>query len=259
MSQPHSLPQRVAPDDRPGSVIADRALQMDMHRYARGELERVPDTLAVEEPLIVRVSGNRTLSLTRTPGDDTALVAGHLFSLGIIRRAEDIVSLCFTQCQGGTVANVRLRDPGNVRQIGMGIADRGTVSTKTLFALRRTFEDRQALFQDTGATHAAALFSLDGRLVAFGEDVGRHNAFDKVVGQALARNTLREVSIAILSSRLALELVEKGAMAGIGILCGFSVATSTAVEFARTRGITLVGRLRGNTMNVYSNQWRILP
>ncbi|WP_147820768.1 formate dehydrogenase accessory sulfurtransferase FdhD [Salidesulfovibrio onnuriiensis] len=230
---------------------------VQLHRFSDGAMKRVSGLVAVEEPLVLKVRDHENISFVRTPGDDHNLVAGRLLSLGLIRSRRDIRSVDLRVCGESTLARVELTPGENVRFMGAGVRREETITVQRLFELRDRFEERQALFQSTRATHAAALFTMDGHMLAFGEDVGRHNAFDKALGQALHSDCLEDAAIAMLSSRLALELAEKASMAGIGILCGFSVATSSALEFAETRDITLVGRLRSTSMNIYSHAWRV--
>lgn len=224
-----------------------------LHRYDCGMLQQVPDMVAVEETLHIHASGLPPMHLERTPGDDENLVAGHLLCTGAIQGREDILSI--TVSAESDRAKVFFTPPGNRTRCMPPRPERGAVDMHRFFEFKRAFERRQQLFRNTGASHAAALFSLNGEMVAFGEDVSRHNAFDKAVGRAMLGGQLHRASIAMLSSRLALELVNKADTVGIPILCGFSVATSSAVHQAAERDITLVGRIRQDTMNIYTCSW----
>lgn len=224
-----------------------------LHRYEEGVLQQVPDMVAVEEPLEIHAPHIGPLILERTPGDDESLITGHLFCRGTIQSRKDILDIALTS--QGNRATVQFTPPGTHQEKERCSPARGAVDMHCFFGLKQAFEQRQQLFHNTGASHAAALFSLQGELVAFGEDVSRHNAFDKAVGHALLQDTLHKASIAMLSSRLALELVNKAHCVGIPILCGFSVATSSAIKQAAKKEITLVGRIRQNTMNIYTCSW----
>lgn len=226
-------------------------------RYEQGIISETAGQLASEELLVVRIGGKKSFSMGRTPGNDMNLIAGRLFAQGLIRTPSDIRNISLTAYQTDVVAEIELAPVNLIRPEVKGVCGQGAVKARDLCELKCLFEKRQSLYHSTRATHAAALFSLDGLLLAFGEDVGRHNAFDKAIGQAFNENNLARVDIAVLSSRLALNLVEKASKAGIGILCGFSVATSSALKFARARDITLVGRLREDAMNIYTNRWRV--
>lgn len=236
-------------------VMNGRFLQpATLVRYNNGLMDEASDLVAVEEPLLIR-AGTESMHLVRTPGDDQNLVAGHLLSLGMIGSASDIRTMYFGNYGDSVVCAADIISGSPV--YSMMEKKTETIPARQFFELKELFEERQSMFHSTRATHAAALFSMDGEMLAFGEDVGRHNAFDKALGQALHAETLHRAEIAMLSSRLALELAEKASTAGISILCGFSVATSSAVEFAQTRDLTLVGRLRAQSMNIYANHWRV--
>lgn len=232
-----------------------RECAVPLYRFNQGKLVSRKDSIAVEADLLIRIRNRPDMRLSRTPGDDLNLVMGHLFCNGILDTPEDVVNVDF--CYHGTArADVSLGRGRAIRQI---FSKRPTVRLAPghLFRLKEVFERRQNLFKHTGSTHAAALFSIHGELLSYGEDVGRHNAFDKAVGRALQQGTLRQVAIAMLSSRIAVDLASKAAIANIPVLCGFSAATSSGVEYAEKHGITLVGRLKGNSFDVYANARRI--
>ena len=233
------------------------ACSIVLHRYEEGRLVLREESIAVEAPLRLQVEGLLDTTLTRTPGDDMNLVAGHLFSLHMIRGAEDLANVGFNY-RGRTRVHVTLGTTEPIRRLYPAPLP-VRIGAERLFEFKEIFERRQNLFKSTGSTHAAALFSGEGEMVAFGEDVGRHNAFDKAIGRSLLEGTLDEVAIAMLSSRLALELAVKAQAANIPILCGFSAATSSGVDYAERNNLTLVGRLRNRSFRVYSNGWRILP
>lgn len=248
----------------PGRQDADRhdigasqlASPVTLQRYADGKLSCHDEFIAVEAPLRLQVEGMLDITLTRTPGDDMNLVAGHLFSLHMIRGAEDLASVAFNY-QGRTRVSVTLGTTEAFRRLYPSPRP-VRIGADRLFEFKAAFERRQNLFKSTGSTHAAALFSASGEMVAFGEDVGRHNAFDKAIGRSLLEGTLDDVVIAMLSSRLALELAVKAQAANIPILCGFSAATSSGIDYAERNNLTLVGRLRGQSFYLYSNGWRIM-
>ena len=226
-----------------------------LRRYDRGGLTQRHDAIAVEADLHVHVGDQPDAVLSRTPGDDLNLVMGHLFCNSLVKTPEEVADIDFSY-RGTARANVRLdRD----RALPRIFPKRPPVilEPERLFELKETFERRQNLFRNTGATHAAALFSLQGRLLAFGEDVGRHNAFDKAIGRALLEGTLARTAIAMISSRIAVELAVKASRADIPVLCGFSAATSSGVDYAEAHGITLVGRLKKRSFDVYANAWRL--
>ncbi|WP_157871434.1 formate dehydrogenase accessory sulfurtransferase FdhD [Pseudodesulfovibrio piezophilus] len=231
------------------------ACPMTLQCYKDGQLSFREDMVAVESDIRLQINGLDHAVLTRTPGDDLTLIAGYLFSCSMIRDAEDLLDVSFGY-SGASKARVTLKAPSVIRRLFP--SPRPVVlDPERLFDFKKTFERRQNLYRNTGSTHAAALFSMDGELIAFGEDVGRHNAFDKAIGRALLEGSLERVGIAMLSSRLALELTIKASNANIPILCGFSAATSSGINFAERNNITLVGRIREDSFNVYANSWRL--
>ncbi|BCS89826.1 formate dehydrogenase accessory sulfurtransferase FdhD [Pseudodesulfovibrio sediminis] len=243
----------------PDTPEAVRAVQLacpvTVQRYDKGAFFLKKGMIAVESDLRVRVNGREFSILTRTPGDDLSLIVGHLFTRSAICESGDMVDCSFSYHTTAR-AEVTLRTQSGIRRIYPSPRP-VHVPAERLFAFKETFERRQNLYKNTRSTHAAALFSLDGEMLAFGEDVGRHNAFDKAIGRALLESSLDRVAIAMLSSRLALELTVKAISANIPILCGFSAATSSGVTYAEENNLTLVGSLREASFNVYSNGWRI--
>ncbi|TLM72711.1 formate dehydrogenase accessory sulfurtransferase FdhD [Pseudarthrobacter sp. NamB4] len=253
------------------------------------------DVLAVEEPLEIRL-GNLSYSVTmRTPGDDFDLVAGFLVGEGVIWDSGQLVSLrfCAGEDENGVqtfnVVEAQLRPDVEIPSIGRNVytssscgicgtdsieavrkssryspaADPLTVSAEVLASLPDILRQSQRLFDDTGGVHAAGLFKLDDdggvQLLCLREDVGRHNAVDKVVGWAL-REGLLPLSGTVLqvSGRASFELVQKAALAGIPVLAAVSAPSSLAVELAEASGVTLAGFSRRTSLNVYAGDARIL-
>lgn len=252
------------------------------------------DVLAVEEPLEIRL-GNLSYSVTmRTPGDDFDLVAGFLVSEGVIWDQGQLVSLrfCAGEDENGVqtfnVVEAQLRPDVELPQIGRNVytssscgicgtdsieavrkssrfhpsADQRPVPLDALAVLPDLLRQSQAVFEKTGGVHAAGLFRIadDGgtELLCLREDVGRHNAVDKVVGWALREGRLPlEGTVLQVSGRASFELVQKAALAGIPVLAAVSAPSSLAVELAEDAGITLVGFSRGTSLNVYAGQSRI--
>jgi FdhD protein len=252
------------------------------------------DTLAVEEPLEIRVGG-RSLAITmRTPGHDIDLAAGFLVSEGVIRHGDEFATARY--CAGATdeglntynVLDVTLApgvpapDPSLERNFfttsSCGLCGKASIdAVRTLShyevatdaltldpALLTTFPDRlrahQAVFEKTGGLHAAALFDgRTGELLVLREDVGRHNAVDKVVGWAVKENLLPlRSTLLMVSGRASFELTQKASMAGIPMLAAVSAPSSLAVELAAELGMTLVGFLRGPSMVVYAGAHRLV-
>ncbi|WP_035104771.1 formate dehydrogenase accessory sulfurtransferase FdhD [Desulfohalovibrio reitneri] len=227
-------------------------------RHYRNAVEPVEDTLAEEHCLAVVVDDAESVRTMSTPGEDEELVLGHLFTEGRIRRPRDVRSMRFHYPgKGRTVAEVELApEAGDGRPVSLPSG--ACLDAGEIFRLMRKMESMQAVFRRTGATHCAALFDKGGRILSMAEDIGRHNALDKVIGSALRDGLLDRALVATMSSRLSCELVCKAAAAGLTFLCGLSVATGLAVDLAAEKGITLAGRVRDGRMNVYSHRERVL-
>lgn len=247
-------------------------------------------TLAVEEPLEVRLGGRPYVVTMRTPGDDMDLAAGHLVSEGVVWQREQLPEICYCTTVSGrseqdyNTLTVTLAPEVPVPELarsatmtsacgvcGVDSVDevrRAThfpvepvaplVDAATLLSLPDLLRERQSLFGKTGGVHAAGLFAPDGELLCVREDVGRHNAVDKVVGWGLreGRVPLRG-SVLQVSGRASFELVQKASMAGIPVLTAVSAPSSLAVELADESGVTLVGFSREGRATVYSHPDRI--
>ena len=254
-----------------------------------------PDSLATEEPMEIRlVSGDarQTLAVTmRTPGADFELAAGFLYGEGIVSSPEDVkkISYCVDPDldaeQQYNIVNVELRGDrdfdlrslerhfyttsacgvcgkASLEQLelrGCPVIPSGPeVSAEVVYSLPEKLREAQGLFEATGGLHAAALFDAEGELVALREDVGRHNATDKLVGWALLEGRLPlSGQIVMVSGRSSFEILQKSLTAGVPIVCAVSAPSSLAVDVARQFGMTLVGFLRGTRFNVYSGYERI--
>jgi FdhD protein len=256
---------------------------------------RRPDVVATEEPLEVRlVAGGRskTLALTmRTPGADFDLAAGWLAGEGVVSEADDIRRMTYCvdreldEEQRYNIVNVELaaRALPELRTLerhffissACGVCGKASldalevvcrrrpgsgpvVTPEVLYGLPRTLRAAQGVFDDTGGLHAAALFDAGGGLEVVREDVGRHNAVDKVVGWALRSRRLPLAgSILMVSGRASYEILQKAVMAGVGIVCAVSAPSTLALDVARAFEVTLVGFLRAERFNIYSSPERI--
>ncbi|MEM1294218.1 MAG: formate dehydrogenase accessory sulfurtransferase FdhD [Verrucomicrobiota bacterium] len=248
-----------------------------------------PDVLAAEEPLEIRVEGKSVAVVMRTPGHDEELVTGFLVTEGIITKAADLfeVSVCPAVIEEGegNVMDVLLRNPDAAKLESLtrhvfsssscGICGKATidsvfcdfspvsssvsVTAETLLSLPGTLRQAQENFDQTGGLHASAIFDAQGQLLMLREDVGRHNALDKVIGQALLADDLPlSEAIVLMSGRLSFEILQKSLAAGIPIIAGISAPSSLAVDFAGTSGQTVIGFLRERGFNVYAGKQRVL-
>ncbi|MFI7005016.1 formate dehydrogenase accessory sulfurtransferase FdhD [Streptomyces sp. NPDC050145] len=271
-----------------GRVTARRRVM----RVRDGVVSHRPDTLAAEEPMEIRVNGRPLTVTMRTPGDDFDLAAGFLVSEGVVHRAADVAGIRY--CAGATSDGGNTYNVVDV-VLGAGVtppdaslernfyttSSCGLCGKASLDAVRTTaawtveddpvrlgieqltqFPDRlraaQKVFDSTGGLHAAGLFTADGEMLCLREDVGRHNAVDKVVGHALREGLLPlRGTVLMVSGRASFELVQKAVMAGIPVLAAVSAPSSLAVDLADESGLTLVGFLRGTSMNVYTGAERL--
>jgi FdhD protein len=260
-----------------------------------GKMRVRPDTLATEEPMEIRlITGGETQTVAvtmRTPGADFELAAGFLYGEGIVKSSDDIakISYCVDSdldaAQQYNIVNVELRGgreydlrplerhfytssacgvcgKASLEQLelrGCPVALPGPeVSAETLYSLPEKLREAQGLFDATGGLHAAALFDGEGNLVALREDVGRHNATDKLVGWALLENRLPlSGHIVMVSGRSSFEILQKCLTAGVPFVCAISAPSSLAVDVAREFGMTLVGFLRERRFNVYAGHERV--
>jgi len=274
-----------------------RIKRLDVRRYESTEWTRREDVVAVEEPLEIRVDvpagGGRAelpISVTmRTPGDDFPLAAGFLLGEGIVSTRDEIIDLRYCRKvtpQEFNVVTVTLRravDPAlltrnfyttsscgvcgkasieaveaQVAQCAPLPAGGPTLTAEALLALPNRLREAQAVFERTGGLHAAGLFDGEGEVVDVREDVGRHNAVDKVVGAALMDGgvPLHE-HLLVVSGRLSFDIVQKAITAGIPVIVAVGAPSSLAVDLASQFGVTLVGFARGGAFNVYAGADRV--
>lgn len=251
------------------------------------------EKLAGEEPLEIRFGSTSFTTSMRTPGDDFDLVAGFLLAEGIVEHAEHLNSMRYcagTDAEGNQTYNVievqlghgaRIPDLSLARNVvtssacgicGTNSIDEvrkksrytpeptdGLITLETLLGMPETLRQSQILFSSTGGVHAAGLFNTSGELLILREDVGRHNAVDKVIGAAVRESSLplRDTVLQV-SGRASFELVQKAAMAGIPVLSAVSAPSSLAVELADESGLTLAAFSRGTSINLYTHAQRVV-
>lgn len=253
--------------------------------WKEGIARRVEDSLAGEEPLEIRI-GRRAISVTmRTPGNDAELAAGFLYTEGVVEKPEQIVSLAEVRGQENVIcarlsADAALDAKRLKRNFfansSCGLCGKATIdavrarvlhspnrafriSGDKLCALPPVARESQTVFGHTGGLHAAALFTSDGKLIVLREDIGRHNAVDKVIGWAVLqkRIPLRDCAM-LVSGRGGFEIIQKAIVAGIPVVACISAPSSLAMQLARRMGQTLVGFLRGQRFVIYSGEERIV-
>ena len=260
---------------------------------AGGSVDRRADLLAVEEPLEIRIDGEPLTVTMRTPGDDIDLAAGFLYTEGLLASLADVdeIKMCDENvaavsvtpgtplapwpeaqasrapssrkfvttsacgvCGKDSIEAIRVRSRFDVS------ADPVRVSPEVLAVMPGRLRDAQRVFASTGGLHAAGLFTGSGELLVLREDVGRHNAVDKVAGWALRSGRLPLAGcVLMVSGRASFELAQKAVMMGVPVLAAVSAPSSLAASLADETGLTLVGFLRGEAMNVYSGADRVTP
>lgn len=255
-----------------------------------------PERVVEEGPLSVRVNGKPFTVTLRTPGDDRALVLGLLFSEGLVETPADLLALWQTAdatdapAAASWEASVPRRDETAAKLSNRSLASTSScgfcgktewedanapcatpgnpdhelerqtaprITTKFLEGCFGAMRERQDLFGQTGGSHAAAVFSADGRLLAFGEDAGRHNAVDKATGFLWEKGRLGEAAVLCVSGRVSYEIASKALRAGYSVLAAVSAPSSMAVSYCRDNNITLIGFCRGPRATVYAHPERV--
>jgi FdhD protein len=269
----------------------------EITRLEHGNARSTNDFVAVEEPLEIRLTGanlepntDKNIAITmRTPGNDVELAMGFLFTEGIISSAQDIISTQESPDQ--SIITIHLHDSVVVELDSMerhfyttsscGVCGKASidavqikckialpqtqwkVETSVLFRLPDALRNAQASFEHTGGIHGCALFNRNGEIIATAEDVGRHNALDKLIGHFVLSTPEGADQIPLcnhlllLSGRISFELVQKAAMAGIRMIAAVGAPSSLAIDLAEDMGITLVGFLRGERCNIYTHGQRV--
>jgi len=265
-----------------------------VHSFKKGQITQREDLLATEEPLEIRIQYQtitKNIAVTmRTPGYDFELAAGFLLTEGIItsnaqidsidyikaRKKASLGNIVLVKLVGEVIINLKKLERNFYVSSSCGVCGKGSIEavqtcegqhfieaswvieSSVLLGLPARLREAQAIFEQTGGLHAAAIFGLDGQLQILKEDVGRHNALDKVIGAALLNEGLPfGKHILLVSGRASFELVQKAAMAGIGMLVAVGAPSSLAVELADEMGITLVGFLKSERFNCYTHPQRI--
>lgn len=261
--------------------------------YARGTSRKRVDALAAEEPLELRVGGKALTVTMRTPGQDVELAHGFLLSEGVIGGLADVAVARFCEGTGPdgmntyNVLDLTLADGVAPPDVGVernfyttsscGVcgkaaldavklktrfspaADTSKVDVGVLSSLPDELRERQKVFASTGGLHAAGLFTTSGEALVVREDVGRHNAVDKVLGWAVLQDRIPlGGTVLVVSGRASFELVQKATMSGVPVLAAVSAPSSLAAELAEEQGVTLIGFLRGDSMNVYTGAERVV-
>jgi FdhD protein len=267
-----------------GEAQEDSSCRTKLLSFQSGKFTMREDSLATEEALEIRVAGASPIITMRTPGNDLELAAGMLLSEGVIRQRDEIKLLKFNTGNSNAV-NVVLKSftknkaallsRSSLSNSACGVCgkdklnlepmqelpelpDGPSVEPDLLLQLPQELRSAQGIFEHTGGLHATALFDTSGKLQAVREDVGRHNAMDKLNGWALLNDRLPlHEHIVLLSGRASFELLQKCIMACMPIVCAISAPSSYAVRLAQEFGVTLIGFLREDRFNIYTGEERI--
>jgi FdhD protein len=273
----------------------ERVMRAEIKHWQGSEWQQREEQLTMEEPLEVRVDNQSVAVIMRTPGNDHELAMGFLFSEGVIQRAEDVAAVEMAHDDEGlpleNVVNVRLHSPMQACAVptqpaaferhftvssSCGLCGKNSIadllvstppletdslriSASTLYTLSERLRTEQRVFQYTGGLHAAGLFTTTGAMALLREDIGRHNAVDKLVGHGLLHGLYPYSNFVLLvSGRTSFEILQKALLARISCVAAISAPSSLAVELAEKSGITLIGFLRDQSMNVYTHPERVI-
>ena len=259
--------------------------EITITKYSGAAGRESADSVAEEAPLEIAIDGESLAVTMRTPGDDAALAAGFLYAEGVIKSRDDLAAmepgddpnlLNVALASAVSLESARRLQRNFLANSGCGVCGKASIAAlasrvpplpamsariapQILYALSDKMRDQQRTFAKTGGLHAAGLFDFEGNLLSLREDVGRHNAVDKIVGgELLAGRIPLTKRILLVSGRASYEIMQKAAAARIPIVAAVSAPSSLAVVMARELNITLIGFLRGETMNVYAAPFRIL-
>jgi FdhD protein len=259
-----------------------RKRQVAITRYHKGGATRTEDLVVIEEPLEIFINGKPRYLTMRLPGEEMHLALGYCFTEGIISSMKDVHVVHYCGENAGNRVDIALGDIAGDREIperrlpaysGCGLCGKEMVEDirVELNCRKKTFslppsavddmlseiEKRQQIFGETGATHAVAVFDKDCRFLSFAEDVGRHNAIDKALGRLLAEDTVEKAMVAMVTSRLSYEMVQKVGRSNVEVLIGMSPPTSMGIDLAESINLTLIGFARNGRGNIYSGEGRI--
>jgi FdhD protein len=268
-------------------------VHIKMKRARMAQMLEADDELAIEEPLEIQIIYGdkdsrlqKTISITmRTPGNDEELAIGFLFTEGIIQNKNQITNTYISFVENKALITLNENENFNLQKTDRNfyttsscgvcgktsieaikiissysnIADNIRIRSTLFYFLEKQLRKQQALFESTGGLHASALFDLEGNFISLREDVGRHNALDKLIGAAFLKDELPLTNkILLLSGRASFELIQKATMAGIKIVAAVGAPSSLAVQLAEEAGITLIGFLRNEGFNIYTGEERIV-
>jgi FdhD protein len=243
--------------------------EIQVVKYKEGSSLLSNDNIVREDPLEIFINGEKKYFCMRMPGMDYELALGLMYNEGVIDSAKDVEK--FETGDSSISFNIRGKTSPGVRKVyassgsmfsdemvAPSVQSSGNFNAEKLFAVQSDFFKMQKVFNKTGGVHASAFYSLDGELISFAEDVGRHNALDKCMGSAIIKGMPGSIFLIMLSSRISFEMIRKSFRTGAAVVAGVSAPTSAAVNAADQSGMTLIGFLRGERFNIYTHPERIL-
>jgi FdhD protein len=273
----------------------ERVMQIQVDHWSEQTAQQREEQLTIEEPFEVRIGHQSLAVIMRTPGNDAELALGFLLTEGVIERSEDVLTIENEIDEDGlplpNVLNIILRNQKQQTALqpqpvsferhfavsaSCGLCGKNSIAdlmistpplesngvafhASTIYDLSDRLRSQQSVFRHTGGLHAAGLFSSDGDLLLLREDVGRHNAVDKLIGHGLLHDIFPYSDrLLLVSGRTSFEIIQKALLARIPCIAAISAPSSLAVELAERSGITLIGFLRGRSMNVYTHPERIM-
>jgi len=257
-----------------------------IRRYQKEAISLFDDRVVTEEPLEIHVNGNPYYMTMRLPGQEMELALGYCFGEGIIDSMHDVLLVRYCEEDAGNIVEITLDED---RLIEKGLTIKGRVlpaysscgicgkemvadictridrcddsfrmPVSRIDAMIGDVEARQLVFSQTGGTHATGIFDRDYELIAFAEDVARHNALDKATGKLVAEGRIEKAMVVVATSRLSYEMVQKTGRIGAQILVGISIATSLAIDLAERINLTLIGFARKERGNIYTGSQRVV-
>ena len=249
-------------------------------KLSENSFEKIDDTLVVEAPLQININDESYTVVMRTPGNDEELVRGLLYAEDICKKKNDLeVTIIKEEKDNSTIINVAIspdklgkgymnkrtllsvsscgicgkKELEDLKVVGVPLKSKLNVSIEMVFDMFLEMSDLQLLFKNTGGSHACAVFNSNQELLTVKEDIGRHNAVDKCIGDLLVRETLKNATYMLVSGRVSYEIVSKAFFAKIPVIIAVSACSSLAVDFAKEFGICLIGFTRNQKMTIYSN------
>lgn len=236
--------------------ISTKTIKLFRIKDAVLDQKSLQDQVVVEQKITIQIDGLRDYTILCTPSDLKALVVGFLFAEGVVNSFADIIDISGYDLKLQAIS-VKLRSVAMICNI-TSCEQTLSFTATDLFQIMKNFHIKQETFKQTGGAHAAGIFDASGKIISFAEDIGRHNALDKAIGNCLLQNHVMHSCGVALSSRISFEMVEKAARAGLEMIVAVSAPSSLAIGAAKKWNITLCGFVRDGNANVYTGLQRLI-